>query len=44
MVNRGRCAVGGPDHRAIYEAFNAAAEIYDDAVELYKMHNKLPSA
>ena len=23
---------------------NAAAEIYDDAVELYKMHNKLPIA
>jgi len=23
---------------------NAAAEIYDDAFELYKMHNKLPSA
>ncbi len=23
---------------------NAAAEIYDDAVELYKMHNKLPSS
>ena len=23
---------------------NAAAEIYDDAVELYKMQNKLPSA
>ena len=23
---------------------NAAAEIYDDAAELYKMHNKMPSS